>query len=712
MCPSLRKTAPTQYPDPRSLLASNPYTPPATLAQSIMNASPLLSALVVVREWLHEMAATVPPIDPGAINGYWRFTKHVLMQDLRMSSATDAVVSEMDPDAVNRGAQAKALAIDDANYDKSLVQALFSLVRAGKFDDAVEMCRRAEQPWRAASISGALLLRWRTITSAPRDDEAEDEMDVVDEGWRGNLRRKLWKTACTRAALNQNLSPTERALYAALAPSPQTSGPLKAACRTWADQLWAVVSIACEERLAVGLAGLASESFWEGGVAAVEGPAVEEGTEGANSGSRMETEEEDWEKEVLGALESLSNVAVEEGSNADDPFHVSQLHIILDRTDELLEAFASSLQQGEYDTSAPQYASMSRFFAHLCLYLQMIDIDIPPLATQVILEAYLQVLEAAGQRDLIAMYAGALGDNAVERYAMFLTSLELSADVAERRLALTRAREHGLDMQRVAVATAERTIEKAFQELPPAKGPLPSIIGMQPPASEQEQLLLRSIEWTTFMESTHTTALEQANVILRYFLGCGRVQVAKALLEMLPVELSSIRKPEELATEHLQYRQFFVVWESLARVVECQALESPSMNRETRAAWLEDYKLLLQQAREQVLKLLTNDWLIIDAERTAVDRRRRELIRIRQIYIPELIIRLHALLVASRSKMPENLKHALMLANIVADSRYKLTEDFVSQEGRRLGDYLGAVRQAILAGLEAGGSDPFRIVTL
>jgi nuclear pore complex protein Nup107 len=60
------------------------------------------------------------------------------------------------------------------------------------------------------------------------------------------------------------------------------------------------------------------------------------------------------------------------------------------------------------------------------------------------------------------MYAGALGDNAVERYAMFLTSLELSADTAERRLALIRARDHGLDMERVAVATAERTIERAF----------------------------------------------------------------------------------------------------------------------------------------------------------------------------------------------------------------------------------------------------------
>ena len=59
---------------------------------------------------------------------------------------------------------------------------------------------------------------------------------------------------------------------------------------------------------------------------------------------------------------------------------------------------------------------MTRFFAHLCLFLQLIDIQVPPFATRII-------LEASGQRELIVMYAGALGDNVVERYALFLTSL-------------------------------------------------------------------------------------------------------------------------------------------------------------------------------------------------------------------------------------------------------------------------------------------------
>lgn len=64
------------------------------------------------------------------------------------------------------------------------------------------------------------------------------------------------------------------------------------------------------------------------------------------------------------------------------------------------------------------------------------------------------------------MYAGALGQNAVERYAVFLVSLALSVDINERRLALTRAREHGLDMERVAIVTAERTIDNAFRVSP------------------------------------------------------------------------------------------------------------------------------------------------------------------------------------------------------------------------------------------------------
>lgn len=700
-----RKTNPPALPSAHELLAENPYTTTSTLAQAIMNASPLLTELIVVREWLQEIAPA--PQRPEATTGYWKFTKHNVMQALRTGTGQrDGLVKEMDPDVVNRGG-GRALSTDDTNYDKSLVQALYGYIRAGRLEDALDLCKKAHQPWRAASIRGSRLFSWRAISTEPREDDPR-AMDADDaEMWSGNRRRRLWKTTCIRAALNPSLSSAERTLFAALAPSPQTSSVLKSVCRTWEDHLWAQIGIVCEEKESMELARLGV--FWEGN-GDREGVIEGEDQEQATAEAEREQEEREWEKEVVSALESLKTVQVADGPPADHAFHFSQLHIILDRTGPLLEAFASGLVDGSFSKTSFEYAPLCRFFAHLCLFLQMIDVSVPPLATQTIFEAYLQVLEDANQRDLIALYAGALGDNAIERYALFLVSLELSADSNERRLTLTRAREHGLDVDRVAVVAAERTIERAFEHLPPLCGTLPSIIAMQHPPTDAETFLLRSIEWTTFSVATYDTALEQANVILRYFLGSGRVQLAQSLLGMLPPELTTLGEPEERATEYLHYRQFFMIWETLERVVEYQAKDVPGMGREARAAWLADYKAVIEEARDQITKLLTSEWLVTEVEAGGGDRRRQELIRIRQIYIPELIVRLHVLLFTSRRWIPTNLKQALELANVVADSRYKLYEDFVGEDGRRLGDYLGAVRQGVLGGLEGGGSDPFRVL--
>ncbi|KAK7060258.1 Nucleoporin nup84 [Paramarasmius palmivorus] len=712
----LRKTEQSITDTPQELLSQNPFTPTSTIAQAIMNSSPVLTELIVVREWLQETAPT--PAHPEATTGYWKFTRHTVMQAMRTgASGRDGLVKELDPDAVNRD-DGRGLAADDAGYEKSLAQALYGFIRAGRLEDAVNLCRSAHQPWRAASIRGSLLFRWKALSSEHNEEEDDDS-----ELWSGNKRRKLWKSTCTRTALNPSLADHERVLYAALAPSPQTSLILKSACRTWEDHLWATISVLCDEKETMELARLGG-SFWEGGGGA-------EGLKNVDKGVRtvsrdvIENEEEEWEKEVVGTLEGLKSATVEDGPPADHPFHFSQLNIILDRTGYLLEVFAEGLVNGAYDPSSYEYGPMCRFFAHLCLYLKMIDTSVPPNASSIILEAYLQVLEGAGQRNLIAMYAGALGENAIQRYALFLVSLELSADVNERRLTLTRAKEHGLDMDSVAAATAEMTINKAMEMLPVLKGPLPSIISTQSPPSDAELFLLRSIEWIIFSEATYDKALEQANHILRYFLASGRIQLARELLSMLPPELASITTDdlEVQATEYLHYRQFFTIWETLERVVECQALEAPNMSRDTKQAWLEDYKAFLSSFGARPLITFAADarqpgeranHKAIDLRVAGNGRRNgwKELIRIRQIYVPELIIRLHFILFNSRHKFPENLKMALKLANTIADSRYKLYEDFVNENGKRLGDYLGAVRQAILGGLEGGGSDPFRVLVL
>lgn len=71
----------------------------------------------------------------------------------------------------------------------------------------------------------------------------------------------------------------------------------------------------------------------------------------------------------------------------------------------------------------------------------------------------------------------------------------------------------------------------------------------------------------------------------------GRIQLAQSLLELLPIELASIPEPEEKATEYLHYRQFFVIWDSLASVVECQSQNVPGLDREGKTVWLNKYQV-------------------------------------------------------------------------------------------------------------------------
>ena len=125
----------------------------------------------------------------------------------------------------------------------------------------------------------------------------------------------------------------------------------------------------CEEKASQEHAKLGG-SFWEGGVEAVESGVQD---------TPPEQDEGDWETEVSATLDNLKGVAVLEGyvavrfsslfiyidycvmksPRADHPFHVSQLFIILDRTDLLLDVFATGLEDGTYPRSSVELASFS-----------------------------------------------------------------------------------------------------------------------------------------------------------------------------------------------------------------------------------------------------------------------------------------------------------------------------------------------------------------
>ena len=53
------------------------------------------------------------------------------------------------------------------------------------------------------SVASAKAVSHHTSASEPRGEEGDDDISTFDDGsWRGNKRRKLWKSACVHGALN------------------------------------------------------------------------------------------------------------------------------------------------------------------------------------------------------------------------------------------------------------------------------------------------------------------------------------------------------------------------------------------------------------------------------------------------------------------------------------------------------------------------------
>ena len=112
---SSRKTELPPYVPARNL---HEYTPTSTLAAHIVNASPFLNELIIIREWLHDV--TPAPAHPEATTGYWPFTKHAILHSARTAGgARTGLVKEMDPDVVSRGPLAPDDAVRSSQFTRS-----------------------------------------------------------------------------------------------------------------------------------------------------------------------------------------------------------------------------------------------------------------------------------------------------------------------------------------------------------------------------------------------------------------------------------------------------------------------------------------------------------------------------------------------------------------------------------------------------------------
>jgi nuclear pore complex protein Nup107 len=350
------------------------------------------------------------------------------------------------------------------------------------------------------------------------------------------------------------------------------------------------------------------------------------------------------------------------------------------------------------------------------LVLRSVNEPVPESAANVIIEAYLMVLKSEGNDSLVAMYAACLREgNGEESYARFLRSMDPNATAQQKQDALMLAKQHSLDVATIAKLTVSHILKHEFETIPALSTDQPDITAFSARLDERDVRLIRSLEWLTFVPETRGEALVRANDITRYFLALGKANAAHALLRSLP-SFASITEEEDgdnQLLEHEQYTHLFGIFAAHDAVDKALA-EAPkaTATKIDQAAWRKLLLSAVERVHADTVALLTSRWLrfSVRADSRAADRR-KELRRIRQIFVPDLVLRLHHVLVDNRARLPDAplLQRALDLTKLVAAEEHHVYDEFLGQDDRpfRLVAYLDRVREASLDALAAGSMSPF-----
>uniref|UniRef100_A0A914XPF3 Nuclear pore complex protein n=1 Tax=Plectus sambesii TaxID=2011161 RepID=A0A914XPF3_9BILA len=192
--------------------------------------------LTLILKWCEEVAAEQLN-DANTLAAF--ASKLVLWQNTLHNRKRGGAGCDMDPDGPLREGQ--SLDSYDENDDVKLISVIFSYVRCGQIQKAIDLCVHCGQSWRAALLQGKLLASDPNLTN-------NDGSALSKTG--GNRRRPLWKSACWKASENPGLSLVERSLLAALG---GRLGPLLTVCRQWDDRLWAYVTASVEYQLSSAL---------------------------------------------------------------------------------------------------------------------------------------------------------------------------------------------------------------------------------------------------------------------------------------------------------------------------------------------------------------------------------------------------------------------------------------------------------------------------
>ncbi|KAJ2827053.1 Nucleoporin nup84 [Coemansia sp. 'formosensis'] len=658
------------------------------VVQELMGRSKVLTEYVEVKRWLEETAGEFQAVETR--KGYLFYTRRMIAG----SGAKDSrIVTEADPDAPSR--QRRELAAEDGEYSAGLVRTLYEYVRRGCVNNAIDLCVESDEAWRAATLKGSLI--WRDPVLDPSDIPGTRPPHTA-----GNINRALWKHACAALAADEANDAYERALYAALS---GRVDEVALVCDGWDDHLWAHVNALIESHVDRAIAD--STLLYTPAQAAAMGHAPSRYVPARDL------------SHVLDALASHDSPALRHA--AAEPFRRLQSAVIVDSFPAYLTEFALHIGAD---------AELLRVVVHIALLLRRLGFALPPDAVATVLGAYVDLL-VSENRDLVAVYVAHLPPSRqTEAYAQFLRSVEDPVPVRMQLLAL--AATHSLDSDAIAKRTTQLVLESYSAQWSSAATYVLAEPAERTSDAENEQI--RAIEWITSFPRLYEYALIEVCNLARRFLLCGRTNAAAKLFNSLPdgfvqsewvakakldsvgvvsddsdtlVDISHVHEYIQMLGLCDTYHYYSTWAEVLCKRPSDTASQLSARSQAQYLEWKESAVQTTDHATRMFRsRLIDIDWLSpqslrvndVSSSDSSQASRLEELSRLRELYVPETVFRLHSILFDSRSVLPQNLKQSLDLAQLVADESLgiyrQLAKSTVAYPRGRLTAFLGLMRRS------------------
>lgn len=374
-------------------------------------------------------------------SGIWHQTQRFLQK----GASNTNTVQHLDFDAPTREHAHQLL--DDKKQDESLLEDIWTLLRAGRLENALDLCRSAGQPWRAATLCpfGGLDLVPSVEALVKNGKNRMLQAIELESGIGHQWHLWKWASYCASEKIaEQNGGKYEVAVYAAQCSNLKRILPI---CTNWESACWAMSKSWLDARVDLELARsqpgrtVQLKSYGD----------VGDGSPGQIDGAAHAAGPENWPQQVLNQqprnlsallqkLHSgeLVNEAVSRGCK--EQHRQIEMDLMLGNIPHLLDMIWSWIAPSEDDQNIfrPHGDSqMIRFGAHLVLVLrylhaeEMQDSFREKLMTvgDLILHMYVMFLFSKQHEELVGIYASQLARHRCIDLFVHMMELRLNSSV-------------------------------------------------------------------------------------------------------------------------------------------------------------------------------------------------------------------------------------------------------------------------------------------